>query len=300
MEGHQSQVLSLKVLFDLTLLTASVDRTVKLWDLRKGIVYGCLSLHPGPVVSVEYSIEKSLLFSASGAFVRVWDLRESTTKPIKTLCSSGNTMAGTAPLSALQPGESPITAMTIGKSGNLYTAASSDRVRIWDLRKFSCTGKIQGGHQAAVMCLATWDGNGNDMLATGSKDHYIKIFEVPPTGGLVYPTLNLLPPHYDGIQVLLASDQYNDGTMELFSGSRDTCIKRWDLNTGDLKLSINNAHKGWISGMTIYRDMLLTTCRGGVMRLWNAKTCEPLTEVKTSNTITGLVANQARFFTASR
>lgn len=84
-EGHSSSVLDIKVLFDQTLLTASADRTVKLWDLRKGIVYGCLSLHPGPVVAVEYSTEHSLLFSASGSFIRAWDLRESTTKPVKTL-----------------------------------------------------------------------------------------------------------------------------------------------------------------------------------------------------------------------
>ncbi|XP_063707717.1 kinesin-like protein KIF21A, partial [Culicoides brevitarsis] len=276
-------------------------RTVKLWDLRKGIVYGCLSLHPGPVVAVEYSTEHSLLFSASGSFIRAWDLRESTTKPVKTLCSSGNTMSGTANISALQPGESPITAMIIGSTGNLYTAASSDRVRIWDLRKFSCTGKVQGGHQAAVMCLESWrSASGTDLLATGSKDHYIKVFEIPQTGGLIYPTLNLLPPHYDGIQVLLATDKANDGqSMELFSGSRDTCIKRWDLDSGDLKLSINNAHKGWISGMAMFRDMLLTTCRGGVMRLWDARTCDALAEVKTSNPISGLVANDTRFFTAS-
>lgn len=302
-EGHSSQVLSLKVLFDQTLLTASADRTVKLWDLRKGVVYGCLTMHPGPVVSVEYSKEKSLLFSASAAFIRVWDLRESTTKPIKTLCSSGTTLSGSASISALQTGESPITCMKIGSTGNLYTAASSDRVRIWDLRKFSCTGKIQGGHQAAVMCLAAWPGpNGSDFVATGSKDHYIKVFEVPSTGGAVYPTLNLLPPHYDGIQVLLPTTKSNDaGEVELFSGSRDTCIKRWDLASGgELKLSINNAHKGWISGMAMYKNMLLTTCRGGIMRLWNAKSCEPITEVKTSNAITGLVTNSTRFFTASR
>lgn len=211
-------------------------------------------------------------------------------------------MSGTANISALQPGESPITAMIIGATGNLYTAASSDRVRIWDLRKFSCTGKVQGGHQAAVMCLEAWqNGTGTDLLATGSKDHYIKVFEIPVTGGLIYPTLNLLPPHYDGIQVLLATDKANDSdSWELFSGSRDTCIKRWDLNTGELKLSINNAHKGWISGVTLYRDMLLTTCRGGVIRLWDAKTCEGLAEVKTNNPISGLVSNDSRFFTATR
>ena len=37
-------------------------------------------------------------------------------------------------------------------------------------------GKLAGGHQAAVMCLAV-DSTvpGQDIIATGSKDHYIKV-----------------------------------------------------------------------------------------------------------------------------
>ena len=39
-------------------------------------------------------------------------------------------------------------------------------------------------------------------MVTGSKDHYIKVFEVPENkGGVIAPKLNLEPPHYDGIQV---------------------------------------------------------------------------------------------------
>lgn len=41
---------------------------------------------------------------------------------------------------------------------------------------FSCIGKLSGGHQAAVMCVTTWDGpNNTDYVATGSKDHYVKV-----------------------------------------------------------------------------------------------------------------------------
>ena len=42
----------------------------------------------------------------------------------------------------------------------------------------------------------------NNYVVTGSKDHYIKVFEVPENkGGVIAPKLNLEPPHYDGIQV---------------------------------------------------------------------------------------------------
>lgn len=118
----------------LTNIFLCLDRTVRIWDLSKtnGPI-GLLS-HAGPVVAVEYDRKTNLLFSACGAFVRVWDLRASQTKAVKTLCSSGNTLSGNANLGLLQAGESPVTALSLGASGNLYIAAS-DKVRIWDLRK---------------------------------------------------------------------------------------------------------------------------------------------------------------------
>lgn len=43
------------------------------------------------------------------------------------------------------------------------------------------------------------------------------------------PKYNLEPPHYDGIQALCISQD------TLFSGSRDMCIKKWDLSSQQLK-----------------------------------------------------------------
>lgn len=64
----------------------------------------------------------------------------------------------------------------------------------------------------------------NNMVVTGSKDHYIKMFDITNSGiGVITPKRNLTPPHYDGIQTLsIIGDT-------LFSGSRDMCIKKWDL-----------------------------------------------------------------------
>lgn len=105
------------------------------------------------------------------------------------------------------------------------------------LNSFSCIGKLIGGHQAAVMCVASWEGSnkGTDFVATGSKDHYVKVFEVSSTAGIVSPLLHLEPPHYDGVQALVVAKNSLGADAELFSGSRDTGIKRWDLRNGELK-----------------------------------------------------------------
>lgn len=134
--------------------------------------------------------------------------------------SSGAILPANASLSDLIPGECSITTLKLGASGKLYTAAS-DKVRIWDLRTFSCLGRLSGGHQAAVMCLTAWEGPNNaDLVATGSKDHYVKVFEVNSRGGTVPPLLNLEPPHYDGVQALVVAKDATGVDAELFSGSR--------------------------------------------------------------------------------
>ena len=47
--------------------------------------------------------------------------------------------------------------------------------------------------------------------------------------GAVSPKHTLLPPHYDGIQSLCLMGDL------LFSGSRDMCIKKWDLSECQLR-----------------------------------------------------------------
>ena len=52
-------------------------------------------------------------------------------------------------------GETAVTAIDLSPSGLSLFSAAADKVRVWDLRKFHSIGKLSGGHQAAVMCLAT-------------------------------------------------------------------------------------------------------------------------------------------------
>lgn len=86
------------------------------------------------------------------------------------------------------------------------------------------------------MCVTAWEGPSNtDFVATGSKDHYVKVFEVvPSSGGVVNPLLHLEPPHYDGVQALVVAKDSIGVDAELFSGSRDSGIKRWDIRNGEL------------------------------------------------------------------
>ena len=91
--------------------------------------------------------------------------------------------------------------------------------------------------------------SGGDYVTTGSKDHTIKVFNVSDgKGGVVLPSVSLEPPHYDGIECLALQ---ND---TLFSASRDTCIKKWNLKTGEVKVKI--VHKTSIFSQKVSKNIV--------------------------------------------
>nr|CAD7263447.1 unnamed protein product [Timema shepardi] len=300
-EGHSRAVLSLFAT-DSLLFSASKDRTVKVWDLHSGVECQSLSGHPNNVVVVKYCEELRLVFSVSSAYVKEDHL---TATLFCVPSSSGLTTNG--PISIATPsrsvilpaGEVTINDLALNHNGTTLYTAAGDRVRVWDIRKYECTGKLSGSHQAAVMCLAVGKvSDSEDLIVTGSKDHFIKVFEVNRTSSNMFiPKMNLTPPHYDGIQSLALQGDI------LFSGSRDMCIKKWDLSRQELIQSVNNAHKDWVCGLTFMPggQLLLSGCRGGTVKVWSADSCQLLGEMKAHSTnINSITTNSSHIFTASK
>lgn len=299
-EGHTKAVLSVAATEEL-LFTSSKDRSAKCWDLTEAREILSFTGHPNNVSVVKYSPEDHLVFTVSQSYVMVWDIRQYTSKCIITLSSSGLTQDG--PVSSttrqidLPSGEHHINDIALTRSSKLLYSACGSIVRVWDLRRFAAIGKLSGGHQAAIMVIGVEQKEENDVVITGSKDHYLKIFEVMPEGaGVLTPKHNLEPPHYDGIQSLAVQNDI------LFSGSRDMCIKKWDLSTNTLVQSVNAAHKDWICAMDFERggNTLLTGCRGGFLKLWNIDTCAQIAEIKAhTSPINSIATNSSAIFTAS-
>ncbi|XP_073985830.1 kinesin-like protein 31E isoform X2 [Rhodnius prolixus] len=292
-EGHTRAVLALHAT-DEFLFTASRDRNVVMWDLTEMKESQVFGGHPNNVVAVKFEPNSRLVFSVSSSVVRVWDIRAS--KCVRMLSSSG--MSTTWSNNQMSNGEAQISDIALNDRGLTFYTASGDRVRVWDLRKFSVIGKLIGGHQAAVMCLAvSGSSTGEDLVVTGSKDHYIKVFDVGvETGGILTPRVTLEPPHYDGIECLAIQGN------TLFSGSRDCIIKKWSLDNHELLLSLNGAHKDWVTGMCLSPggSVLLSGCRDGTVKLWSTDNCVQLAEIKAhTSPINAIVSNSSHVFTAA-
>ncbi|KAM9761016.1 kinesin-like protein KIF21A isoform 5-T5 [Dama dama] len=300
-EGHTKAVLCVDSTDDL-LFTGSKDRTCKVWNLVTGQEIMSLGGHPNNVVSVKYCNYTSLVFTVSTSYIKVWDIRDSA-KCVRTLTSSGQVALGdacsasTSRTVAIPSGENQINQISLNPTGTFLYAASGNAVRMWDLKRFQSTGKLTG-HLGPVMCLTVDQiSNGQDLIITGSKDHYIKMFDVTEGAlGTVSPTHNFEPPHYDGIEALTIHGD------NLFSGSRDNGIKKWDLAQKDLLQQVPNAHKDWVCALEVVpgHPVLLSGCRGGILKLWNIDTFVPVGEMKGHESpINAICANSTHIFTAA-
>uniref|UniRef100_A0A674ASR5 Kinesin family member 21A n=1 Tax=Salmo trutta TaxID=8032 RepID=A0A674ASR5_SALTR len=252
------------------------DRTCKVWNLVTGQEIMSLAGHPNNVVSVRYS--SSLVFTVSTSYIKVWDIRDSA-KCIRTLTSSGQVTPGDACASStnrtvtIPAGENQINQIALNPSGSVLYAAAGNSVRVWDLRRFVSTGKLTG-HLGPVMCLTVdQSGNGQDLVISGSKDHYIKVCEsvlwcVRGPWVLSAPTHNFEPP------TTMASSPWWCRGCSRQRLQRHTAIKKWDLDRKDLLQQVPNAHRDWVCALGVVPALpaLLSGCRGGVLKLWHADT----------------------------
>lgn len=66
---------------------------------------------------------------------------------------------------------------------------------------------------------------------------------------------------------------------------------------------IPNAHKDWVCALAFIpgRPMVLSACRGGVIKVWNVDTFAPVGEIKGHESpINAICTNSKHIFTASR
>ncbi|XP_029287054.1 kinesin-like protein KIF21B isoform X2 [Cottoperca gobio] len=300
-EGHSKPVLCVDATDEL-LFTGSKDRTCKMWNLVTGQEIVTLKGHPNNVVSIKYSPSSCLVFSVSTSYIKVWDIRDSA-KCVRTLTSSGQVVSGdacagtTTRTISFAQGECQINQIALNPSGSVLYAAAGNTVRMWDLNRMQGMGKLMG-HIGSVICLTVGQSLlGKDQVITGSKDHYVKVFDVAEgTLGNIGPAHNFEPPHYDGIECLAVQGDV------LFSGSRDNGIKKWDLEHQELTQQIPNAHKDWVCALAHVpgRPMLLSACRGGMLKVWNVENFTPIGEVRGHESpINAICTNSRQIFTAS-
>ncbi|KAK6038407.1 WD domain, G-beta repeat protein [Cooperia oncophora] len=251
-EGHSKAVLSVAATDEL-LLSGSKDRTAKLWDLQTGSEVRTLGVHPNNVHAVRFIPNSQLAISVSMYQIRVWDLR--TQECIRMLQSSGQVNDGDGgPAGSRQNTvpflETVVNAAEVDPKGKLLFTSFGGDVRIWNLDKWASFGRLVGAvnsPRSEVSCLAVSEGpDGLPQIFTGSRDHYVKMFQCSLGGEGVYEsTVDFNPPHYDNVTCVVPFGGF------LLTAGKDKNIMKFSLLDQKRDHLELNAHNSFIQGMCL-------------------------------------------------
>lgn len=245
-----------------TLVSGSIDKTVKIWNLPAGKLLHTLAGHANEVWSVAISPDGKTLASGSGdKTVKVWDLATGTLK------------------STLDGHSGSVNTIAFSPDGKTLASGSFDStVKLWNLG----TGQVSrtlSGHSSGVNALAfSPDGR---MLASGGFDSTVKLWDlqVGCAGAQPCAAIHSFEGHSRRIQSLAFSP---DGRA-LASGSVDGSINLWDLNLGQLQRTFLG-HLDAVNAVVITPDSETLVSGGGsvdgTIKLWNLATGQLLATVK--------------------
>ena len=262
--GHDAPVVTAHLLPDgdgqLLLATGSMDKTVKVWDLRRtsGSSSRCPLLrhtlrgHSDWIASLD-SISSAAdggfgLLLASGSAdhtIRVWHLAADGE------CT--HTLVGHShQVSALKWRRS-------GGGGQLVSASWDRSVRVWHVESGQCVRTLIG-HKHFVCSLELLS---THKLASGSADHTIRVWNLA-NGECV----RTLAGHTYTVFALLAI-----GDRLLASGGGDRTVRVWDVSSGECVHTLRG-HEAYVSSLALVGDdqdnhlMLASGSDDRTVRVW--------------------------------
>ncbi|EFO93865.1 hypothetical protein CRE_12787 [Caenorhabditis remanei] len=313
LEGHARGVLSVDVSENL-MVTGSKDRTAKLWDIEACREIRALGVHPNNVHLVKFVPFSNYVFTFSMYEARAWDYRSPECICVKVLNSSGQVNDGDSiNTSQVMPRqntipflETVITAADVDPTGRHLFTSFAAYVRVWNLSEWKPLGRLNAAShspKSEVSCLKTTLSSEGSILAyTGSRDHYVKEYDVGFGTGVIESKCEFAPPHYDNVTAVLPLNGH------LFTASKDLNIMKFSLKNGKREHFETRAHQQYIQSLTGFgpkgKELLVSACKDGTLRFWDVASYSGMKLVEEYSKaheegISGMCTSKSMLFTAS-
>lgn len=245
LEGHDSDVTIVSISPDgKTLASASVDKTIKLWNVEKGQEICTIKGYDRIFTSVDFSPDsKTLAFGSEDGTIKLWDVEIG--KEIPTLMRHSSRVDG----------------VSFSQDGNKLASASDDgTIKLWNL-KTKTEIPIFTGYDKKIVSSVSFSPDVKT-LAFGSDDGTIKLWNLET--GKEIPT----PPMRHRGRVYSVS--FSPDGKTLASGSADKTIKLWNVETGK-EIRTINGHDKDITSVSFSPDgkILASGSQDGTIKLWD-------------------------------
>jgi WD40 repeat protein len=230
--GHTGGVMSLKFHSNL-LLSASRDRTVKIWDILTGTCVNTFTEHSASVWCLDWDEGPIAVSGSEDRMVKLWDLRSG--RCVHT-CSGHGKGIGSITFDDF----------------HIASGSRDKTIRIWDQRTRRPL-HILKGHSNSVRCLK-FDAH---RLVSGSWDNTIKIWDIKE--GIRIANLT---GHQDRVLTL----QFDDD--KIVSGSFDHTIKIWNAHTGQCMRTLDG-HEYPLAHVQFDQNKIISGARDLTIKIWD-------------------------------
>jgi WD40 repeat protein len=246
-------------------VSASNDKTLRVWDTSSGKCLNTLEGHTSIVTSVSVNPDGRQAVSASwDKTLRVWDLL--TGQCVKTL--EGHT--------------SWVRSVSVTPDGRQAVSASDDKtLRVWDTSSGKCLNTLEGHEHHIHSVNVTPDGR---LAVSASYDDTLRTWDLSSgkcidtmTGSLLRRFLlghNLLRPNYnlsrsDERATVRSVSVTPDGRLAV-SASYDNTLWVWDLSSGK-RTNTLEGHTGWIYSVSVTPDgrLAVSASADRTLRVWD-------------------------------
>ncbi|KAK2176594.1 hypothetical protein NP493_653g01034 [Ridgeia piscesae] len=202
-----------------TLISASSDTTVKVWNAHKGFCMSTLRTHKDYVKALAYAKDREHVASAGlDRAIFLWDVNTLT-----ALTASNNTVT----TSSLNGNKDSIYSLAMNQPGTVIMSGSTEKViRVWDPRTCQKLMKLKG-HTDNVKALVL-NREGTQCLS-GSSDGTIKLWSLGQQRCIATYKV-----HDEGVWAL----QVNEAFTVVYSGGRDKQIWATDIRNPENRILI--------------------------------------------------------------
>jgi WD40 repeat protein len=241
------------------IVSASRDRTLKIWDAETGVELASLAGHTEDIADCDYSPQGDRIVSASlDRTLKIWNAK--TAAEILTITGH----------------EGWVTSCEYSRDGRRIVSSSSDKtLRIWDAETGAelarLPGHAVGWGDIQPTCALSPDGL-RIVSATAeilTPDRVVSGFVLKITDVETQAEVATLEGHRYGVTCCA----YSLDGRRIVSSSGDGTARIWDAETGMPISILDCGGAGWAEACAYSPDSRsVLSARGGLLQVWNAET----------------------------
>lgn len=241
LKGHTASVSCLELLSPTSVLTGSIDTSIRLWNLEKGKEENRLRGHTQNVRCIQADPDNDIIISGGeDKTIRIWALRD---------CSLTKTLTQLSDVTCLQL--DPTQSL-------LITGHSDGYIKLWDTKSWKNTHSHKIGGK--IFDLQ----NRDNVLVVGSSDKKVRLWDIK-----THKSLSEFGDHTDVVR----SVRFDDS--KIMSASDDSTVRIYSFTTGT---AVINAHpSAKVTCLQFDDTKLVTGSSDSSIKIWDTNnTNKPL------------------------